>query len=584
MCARGRALSEPRLSPDGATVAFVTRDANGSRLVAVPATGGPETVLTTDPAPAFRGGVFDWSPDGASLVFVTGRGDVLRVAPGGGVAEVVRAEATAAGVAVSSAGDIAFAAADLSRIETLRRGTVDDRPDFCLDPVWSPDGQRLAWHEWDVPDMPWDASRIVVADVADMADVAQATTTTVDTPADRAVQQPRFSPDGERLAFLCDAGGWVNLWVADGDGADPRPLLTEDHEHGGPTWGPGQSTYAWSPDGTAVAFARNEGGFGRLCLLDLATGAVTELGKGVHSALSWRGGTIACIRSGARTPTAVVAYDVSSGRRRVLARGPVGGFEAVDLPEPEVVEWEADDGFAVHGRLYGGGAHKPLLVWVHGGPTDQRRVEFDARLAFFLDRGWAALFPDYRGSTGWGRAYAQALRGAWGRADAADIAAGIRAAAANGWGDARRIVVMGGSAGGFAVLRVLADHPGLCAAAVALYPVGDLLDLATSTHRYEAHYTHHLVGPLPGSEDEHRDRSPRFQADRIRDPLLVLHGTDDPVVPVAQSVAVADAVRAAGGTVELHQYEAEGHGWSRPGTTEDELERVSGFLARYVVG
>ena len=143
---------------------------------------------------------------------------------------------------------------------------------------------------------------------------------------------------------------------------------------------------------------------------------------------------------------------------------------------------------------------------------------------------------------------------------------------------------MGGSAGGLTVLRVLADHPGLCAAGVALYPVCDLLDLAATTHRYEAHYTHHLIGPLPGSEDEHRSRSPLFQADRIRDPLLLLHGTDDMVVPAAQSAALAEAVRAAGGTVELHEYEGEGHGWSRPATTEDELERVSAFLARNVVG
>jgi dipeptidyl aminopeptidase/acylaminoacyl peptidase len=578
MCARGRSLSEPRLSPDGTRVAFVTRDGNGSRLVVVPADGGPEVVLTTDPAPAFRGGVFDWMPAGDAIVFATGRGDLLRVAGHGGPAEPLRSEAAAAGVTVApDGGDIAYGA-DQARIETLQRGTVDEGADFCLDPTWSPDGSRLAWHEWNVPDMPWDAGRIVVSHLAD------GSTTTVDTPSDCAVQQPRFSPDGARLAFLCDAGGWLNLWVADADGGDPRPLLMEEYEHGGPTWGPGQATYAWSPDGTAIAFARNEAGFGRLCVLDVSTGVVTELGKGVHSALSWRGDAIACIRSGARTPTAVVAYKPADGIRTVLARGPVGGFEQLDLPEPEPVNWRSDDGFVVHGRLYDGGAHKPLLVWVHGGPTDQRRVEFDARLAFFLDQGWAVLSPDYRGSTGWGRAYTQALRGGWGRADADDVAGGIVAARDNGWGDPGRVALMGGSAGGLAVLRVLADHPGLCAAGVALYPVCDLLDLAATTHRYEAHYTHHLVGPLPGSEDEHRARSPLFHAGRIRDPLLLLHGTEDVVVPPAQSAALADAVRNAGGTVEHHQYEGEGHGWSRPATTEDELARVSGFLGRYVVG
>lgn len=575
MCARGRSLSEPRLAPDGRSVAFVTRDGNGSRLVVVPVEGGPELVVTAHPAPAFRGSVFDWTPAGDAIVFATGRGDIVRTPAGGGAPTVLATEATASSIAVAPDGRIAYAA-DLAAISVLDGDTRHHAADFALDPTWSPDGARLAWHEWDVPDMAWDRSRIVVADLA------AGTTTTVDTPEATAAQQPRFSPDGQHLAFLCDAGGWLNLWMADGDGSDPRSLLAEQHEHGGPTWGPGQSTFAWSPDGRRIAFARNEAGFGRLCVVDLDTGAVEELGKGVHTALSWRGDAIACLRSGARTPTAVVAYHDDT--RTLLARGPVGGFELALPPEPTVVTWQSDDGADVHGRLYAPGPDKPLLFWVHGGPTDQRRVEFDARLAYFLDRGWAVLFPDFRGSTGWGRAYTQALHGGWGVRDTADTAAGIRAAAANRWGDPARTVVMGGSAGGLVVLRVLAEHPGLCAAGVALYPVCDLLDLAATTHRYEAHYTSHLIGPLPGSEDEHRRRSPISDAARIGDPLLLLHGSEDPVVPASQSAALADAITTGGGTVERHVYEGEGHGWSRPATTEDELERVRDFLARYVLG
>lgn len=558
MCARGRALSEPRLSPDGATVAVLTRDANGTRLVTVPATGGAELVLTTDPPPAFRGGVFDWSPDGRTIVFVTPWGDLCRVPATGGPVEALAPDAAAAAVSVSPDGArVAYACDDLARIKVmdLRTGattTVADDADFCLDPVWSPDGNRLAWHEWDVPNMPWDESRIVVADLTD------GTRRVIAFP-DAAVQQPRFSPDGSGLAFLCDAGGWLTLWVAD---PNPRALLDEACEHGGPTWGPGQATYAWLPDGDIVV-ARNEGGFGRL----VRASDGTELGKGVHSAITARGDAIACIRSGARTPTAVTVY--GQGGRRAVARGPVGGFEALDLPEPEVVTVSE-----VHGRLYAPGADKPLLVWVHGGPTDQRRVEFDARLAYFLDRGWAVLFPDYRGSTGWGRAYAQALRGGWGKVDAEDVAAMLGGTAT--W-DPTRMALMGGSAGGLTVLRLLADHPGLFRAAVALYPVCDLVDLAESTHRYEAHYTHHLVG----SHDEHVARSPLTYAERITDPLLLLHGTDDVVVPVSQTRKLVAAV---GGYVEHHEYEGEGHGWSKPATTEDELARISSFFDRFVLG
>jgi len=562
MCARGRALSEPRLSPDGTTVAFLARDANGTRLVAVPAHGGAELVLTTDPPPAFRGGVFDWAPDGRSIVFVTPWGDLCRIPAAGGTAEAVVADAGAAAVAVSPDGTrVAFAADDLARIKVvdLRTGavtTVAEDADFCLDPVWSPEGTRLAWHEWDVPNMPWDESRIVVADLA------AGTHTAIAFPG-AAVQQPRFSPDGTGLAFLCDESGWLTLWVAD---PDPRPLLDEPYEHGGPTFGPGQATYAWLPDGDMVV-ARNEAGFGRL----VRVSDRAELGKGVHSALTARADAIACIRSGARTPTAVTVYRHEV--RTPVARGPVGGFEALDLPEPKVVTVDG-----VHGRLYAPGADKPLLVWAHGGPTDQRRVEFDARLAFFLDRGWTVLFPDYRGSTGWGRAYAQALRGQWGKADADDVAAMATATSAEpgGW-DPTRMALMGGSAGGLTVLRLLADHPGLFRAAVALYPVCDLADLAATTHRYEAHSTHHLVG----DHDEHVARSPLTYAARITDPLLLLHGTDDVVVPAAQTRKLAAAVA---GYVEHHEYEGEGHGWSKPATTEDELTRISAFFDRFVLG
>jgi dipeptidyl aminopeptidase/acylaminoacyl peptidase len=193
------------------------------------------------------------------------------------------------------------------------------------------------------------------------------------------------------------------------------------------------------------------------------------------------------------------------------------------------------------------------------------------------------LQVDHRGSTGWGRAYAQALRGEWGRLDVEDAAAGMRAAAANGWGSENRMAPIGGSAGGFTVLSLLAVYPELCGAGVDLYGVTDLFDLDETTHRFEAHYLRSVVGPLPAAAERYRSRSPITLADRISAPLLVLQGSADKVVPKPQSDALVARLRARGTLVEYHVYDGEGHGWSRPDVVEDELERTWAFLHRHLV-
>jgi dipeptidyl aminopeptidase/acylaminoacyl peptidase len=159
----------------------------------------------------------------------------------------------------------------------------------------------------------------------------------------------------------------------------------------------------------------------------------------------------------------------------------------------------------------------------------------------------------------------------------------MRVAAERGWGDPRRMVPIGGSAGGMTVLLLLAHHPELCAAGVDLYGVTDLFDLDETTHRFEAHYLRSLVGPLPDAAERYHARSPITVAARIRAPLLVLQGSADNVVPKAQSDSLVAAVRAAGGTVEYHVYDGEGHGWNRPEVVQDELERTWAFLRRFVM-
>jgi dipeptidyl aminopeptidase/acylaminoacyl peptidase len=406
--------------------------------------------------------------------------------------------------------------------------------------------------------------------------------------------QPRFSPAGDALAFVCDRTGWMNVWVADGAGDGARPLLDEPCEHAEPTWGPGQRSYAWSPDGSALALCRNESGFGRLVVAAARPergGDARPLGKGWHHFLDWSGAGIAAVRSGAKTPPQVVlASPDAEGSRRILAIGAPGALVSAGPVEPETVSWTGEDGGTVFGLLYrpavsalGPGTAPPMIVYVHGGPTGSSAVTWWPRHQFWLARGWAVLAPNYRGSTGYGRAYTQALTGNWGELDVADVAAGIRHAGAAGWCDAGRVALDGGSAGGFTLLLVCIRHPGLVRAAVDRYGVTDLFDLAETTHRYESRYLDRVVGPLPEAAARYRERSPVTHAARITVPLLVLQGDRDDTVPKAQADALVDALRRQGSPVEYHVYEGEGHGWSKPETVADELERSEKFLTRWVL-
>ena len=224
----------------------------------------------------------------------------------------------------------------------------------------------------------------------------------------------------------------------------------------------------------------------------------------------------------------------------------------------------------------------PVIVQVHGGPTGFVEAGFDAHTSYWLDRGWAILQVNYRGSAGYGRAYRQALHENWGVHDVEDTVSGAQELAQRGLIDGSRMVVMGGSAGGYTVLLSMAMYPEVFAAGVDRYGVADLFSLSEDTHRFEAHYLDTIVGPLPATYDRYRERSPLTLADKITRPLLILQGDKDDVVPLAQSEMIYKTLQSKGREVEMKVYEGEGHGWRRLATVMDELERVDKFLRRHV--
>ena len=587
-CLDGRDLTEPRPSPDGAEVAVVVRWQQARAIVLVAVDGGPERVLTTSPAPApgrgMGAGCFEWLPDGSGIVYVAVDGELWSQPLDGGPQPLTGFERSCRAPSVSPDGRFVVVSVDDAEIWLVDLvGTLDAPADgstppapcrrlddgtdaFCSDPFAGID--RVVWTAWDPPAMPWDAAHVVSV-ALDARDVATGVVRW--RPDGAAVQQPRLLDDGS-LACVHDASGWLNLHI----GSDV--VVAESAEHGDPPWGMGQRSFAVSPDAQRVAYARNTAGFGTLCVVERSSGRVTEVAGGVHGQLQWRGDRLVALRSGARTPTAVVVYDTTSWVAKELLAGPVEGWRHVALPAPEPMTTSAH-GVTLFARRYAAG-HGRLLCWVHGGPTDQWRVEFRPRIVYWWSRGWDVLVVDPRGTTGHGRAYRRGLEGGWGRVDVDDTAALIRDAHDRGWASPETTVVIGGSSGGLTVLGVLADHADLVAGGVTSSPVSDLADLATTTHRFEAHYTDTLVGDPdePSTARRFEEFSPLHRADRIRGPLLLFHGGDDPVVPAAQSAVLVGRILAAGGRVDHIVYDGEGHSFRDRGNQVDEYTRTERFL------
>jgi len=594
MVARGRALAEPSWSPDGKWLAYLESFDGRGDVMVVPADGGAPIRLTAEPGPqptaSYGGGVLCWI-DPANLAFVAADGELHAIPLAGGPARqltrlngrvsapIATPDGKRLACMLSTKNDQHIVVVDSSGQEWPRRVSLGG--DFVFDPSWSPDG-GLAWLEWNVPNMSWDGGFVRLL-------TASGELRTVDGGDDVSVAEPRFSPDGRTLAYVSDRSGWWNLWLYDPASGQARQSVQEEAEHGGPVWGPGKVHFVWSPDGSEIAFARSRNGFSGVHVAMIATGATRPVGPqdGAVSGLCWSpaGDRLAVLWGSAGYPTRLATLDLSSGSKTDLVCGTPAGFEAANTPQPEAISWPTHDGAVAHGLFYrpAGVPRPPLLVRVHGGPNGHVEAGFDPRTSYWVDRGWAVLQVNYRGSSGYGRAYLQALREQWGVHDVTDTVSGARHLAEHRLVDGARMAVMGGSAGGFTVLLCLALHPDVFAAGVDLFGVADLFKLAEETHRFEAHYMDTMIGPLPDQFQRYVERSPLSVADRITSPLLILQGDKDEVVPLNQSQAILDKLKRKGVEVELKVYEGEGHGWSQSGTVMDELERTSAFLRRHVL-
>jgi dipeptidyl aminopeptidase/acylaminoacyl peptidase len=442
--------------------------------------------------------------------------------------------------------------------------------DFYAFPRPSPDGRSLAWTCWDEPLMPWDGTFLYVAGIG--ADGSLGDPALVAGGMQESVFQPQWSPGGV-LHFISDRDGWWNLYAWRDDSV--VPVLTCDAELGVAQWEFGYSTYAFLSEERIAVIAQHGS---RQELRIIADGQSRPLDLPFTSFkpyLSASGNKIAFIGSAPQQAPAVFTMDVDSGEvRRLAGAGPVSG--AVSIPEPFV--FAARDGQPVHGLFYPPwetrGAPPPLVVKAHPGPTANVNMRLDWHTQFLCSHGFAVAEIDYRGSTGYGRAYRNALRGQWGEGDALDCAEAVEYLASRNRSEPRRTVIWGASAGGYTALRAVI-LTGAFAGCIARSPVIDPRTWSTAAPKFQARQADLLIGTWPGHTATYRARSVLGNAGAIRCPVLLLHGELDPVTPASETRELAKALP---DLAELEIFPGQGHGFRSPQALTRALNLELAFL------
>lgn len=455
--------------------------------------------------------------------------------------------------------------------------------DFFAYPRLAPDGGRLAWLVWDHPDMPWDATRLMQAEIAADGSLEEPRCI-AGSAGGEAVLQPEFLADG-RLLWLSDKTGFWNL---SGEGSD-RPLYATDHDMGGPLWQVGSRWWAPIDAGQALVTIIDRG-YERLAVLDLERAALEslDLPYAAFGELTVVGRTAYCRAAAVDRPAAVIAVDLDRGRHRVLrVAGPLE-LDPAWIARPAPISFASRGGRTAHGFYYPPTNPEvtpptdrlpPLIVRSHGGPTGAASPALRLGYQFWTSRGFAVVDVDYAGSTGYGRAYREALHGRWGIADVEDCIAAAEHLVAEGLADPERLGISGGSAGGFTTLAALTFHDTFGAGASA-YGIGDLEALMRTTHKFESRYLDRLIGPWPEAADRYRARSPIHHTDQLACPLILFQGQEDKIVPPAQSEAMRDALRAKGLPVAYLAFANEGHGFRAAETQQTVLLAEYTFYCR----
>ncbi len=465
--------------------------------------------------------------------------------------------------------------------------------DFVMQPAWHPGGETLAVITWNHPSMPWNHPQLILLSL----DMRQGSTPAVCKeevlagPDAGILFQPEFSPDGHFLAYVGEVEDLTQLFVYELATHSLRQLTHVSGELAMPAWRQGVRTIGWSADSQHLYYiVNNEGKMDvwRVRVESTESECLTShLPFDVYRQISV---------SPTSPRLAMRAVSTTMAERIiVLDDGPDKGWHAVrhttsnEVPQSYYsparrIRWGTVD--APRYGLYYAPSHPdyedagapPLVVIMHGGPTGQAFMMFCAQAQFLTTRGFAVLLVNHRGSTGYGNAYREELRGQWGIFDVEDAVSGVDYCIAQNLARKDSVFIMGASAGGLSVYNALIHHPGLFRAGIALYGVANLWTFSDDTHKFERFYQDFLIGPLPEATEAYNARSPVMHADQIQDPVAIFQGSQDPVVPPVQTQEMVNALQANNVPVFYKIFEGEGHGWHSPKTIAQFYHDLEDFL------
>jgi len=451
-----------------------------------------------------------------------------------------------------------------------------DGSDFFAAPRISPDGRQLAWMCWDNPRLPWQGTELWLADIG--VDGTLENGRLIAGGVDEAICQPEWSPAGV-LHFVSDRSGWWNLY--DFAAGVVTALCPFAAEFATPHWSFGGAMYGFRTNGDIVC-TYIENAVSKLAILPAGAGALQNIDTPYQEIRDLRvvGDTVTLLGGAPTIPVELARLDIATGARDVLATSIATLPDAAYLSVAQSVSYPSANGRTAHAFYYPpanpdfaplDGELAPLMVIGHGGPTSMATNTLKLATQFWTSRGFAVLDVNYGGSSGFGRAYRDALKGQWGVVDVDDCVAGARYLVQQGLVNPERLVIRGGSAGGYTVLSALAFHD-VFKAGASYYGVSDLAGLDADSHKFESHYTDYLIAPQPQAQALYLERSPIHHAEKLTSPMIFFQGLDDKVVPPPQSEVMVDALRKAGVPVAYMTLEGEGHGFRKADSIVRTLE------------